>query len=129
MMMKTTINNHMYMVAHGYDLYFEKNDKDILLVKCCKEKAPQCPFRLWASWMKEEKTFQIKSRKKPKLIKGIQTWVHCNLQVDRETICESILESTKMSLRLMKSLVSNTFNINANFGQCMNAKRFVLCEI
>lgn len=41
--LKSSYNN--YVVAYGYDLYHEKNDKDVLLVKCCKEKNPQCPFR------------------------------------------------------------------------------------
>ena len=50
-----------YDVKHGYDFWFEKNDKDILLMKCCKGKVPTCPFRLWASWMQEGKTFRIKS--------------------------------------------------------------------
>ncbi|CAI9284541.1 unnamed protein product [Lactuca saligna] len=57
--LKSSLNN--YAIAHGYDLYYEKNDKDRLFVKCCKGKRPQCPFRLWDSWMKDEQTFQIKS--------------------------------------------------------------------
>ncbi|CAI9294076.1 unnamed protein product [Lactuca saligna] len=46
-----------YVVKYGYDLWYEKNDKYRLLVKCCKGKEPICPFRLWASWMQEERTF------------------------------------------------------------------------
>ncbi|CAI9302602.1 unnamed protein product [Lactuca saligna] len=46
-----------YAVANGYDLWYEKNDKTRLLVRCCKGKHPTCPFRLYASWMKEEHTF------------------------------------------------------------------------
>ncbi|CAI9264559.1 unnamed protein product [Lactuca saligna] len=42
--LKSSVSN--YAVAHGYDLYYEKNDKDRLLVKCCKGKRPQCPFRV-----------------------------------------------------------------------------------
>ena len=47
-----------YAVANGYQLYFEKNDSKMLLVKCSNR---QCTFRLWASWMSEEQSFQIKS--------------------------------------------------------------------
>nr|KAJ0193886.1 hypothetical protein LSAT_V11C800401480 [Lactuca sativa] len=36
----------------------EKNDSKRLLVKCCDG---ECTFRLWASWMSEEHSFQIKS--------------------------------------------------------------------
>ncbi|CAI9270878.1 unnamed protein product [Lactuca saligna] len=44
-----------YAVANGYQLYFEKNDSNRLLVKCSNG---QCTFRLWASWMSEEHPFQ-----------------------------------------------------------------------
>nr|KAJ0218513.1 hypothetical protein LSAT_V11C300104060 [Lactuca sativa] len=47
-----------YVVANGYQLYYEKNDSKRLLVKCCDG---ECTFRLWASWMSEEHSFQIKS--------------------------------------------------------------------
>ena len=49
-----------YAVTHGYDFDYEKDDKNRLLVKCCKSKEPKCPFRLWASLMKNKRTFQIK---------------------------------------------------------------------
>nr|KAJ0208052.1 hypothetical protein LSAT_V11C500289790 [Lactuca sativa] len=54
-----------YAVKNGYDLWFEKNDHQKLLAKCCKHKKNKknksCPFRLWATWMKNERSFQIKS--------------------------------------------------------------------
>ncbi|CAI9277663.1 unnamed protein product [Lactuca saligna] len=54
-----------YAVKNGYDLWFEKNDHQKLLAKYCKykknKKSKSCPFRLWATWMKNERSFQIKS--------------------------------------------------------------------
>nr|KAJ0227269.1 hypothetical protein LSAT_V11C100004300 [Lactuca sativa] len=47
-----------YVVANEFELYYEKNDSKRLLVKCC---ASECTFRLWASWMRDEQSFQIKS--------------------------------------------------------------------
>ena len=39
-----------------------KNVSKRLLVTCGKgQKERTCPFRLWASWMQEEKSFQIKT--------------------------------------------------------------------
>ncbi|KAL4583469.1 hypothetical protein LXL04_008042 [Taraxacum kok-saghyz] len=57
--LKSCLSN--YVVHHGYALWHQKNDKNRLLVRCCKDKIPECPFRLWASWMKIEETFHIKS--------------------------------------------------------------------
>ncbi|GJS48506.1 hypothetical protein Tco_0598627 [Tanacetum coccineum] len=55
-----------YALAIGYKLYYEVNNPRRLLAKCCRdEKDRKCPFRLWASWMQNEKNFQIK-----KLING-----------------------------------------------------------
>ncbi|CAI9282734.1 unnamed protein product [Lactuca saligna] len=60
MELKNCLTN--YAVKNGYNLYFEKNDSQRLLVRCCKQnKNPSCPFRLWASWMSSERSFQIKS--------------------------------------------------------------------
>ncbi|GKF25624.1 reverse transcriptase domain-containing protein, partial [Tanacetum coccineum] len=50
-----------YALANGYKLYYEVNNPRRLLAKCCRdEKDRKCPFRLWASWMQNEKTFHIK---------------------------------------------------------------------
>nr|KAJ0192537.1 hypothetical protein LSAT_V11C800415230 [Lactuca sativa] len=38
----------------------KKNDRTRLLVRCSKG---ACTFRLWASWMSDEESFQIKSLK------------------------------------------------------------------
>ncbi|CAI9264623.1 unnamed protein product [Lactuca saligna] len=54
-----------YVVKNGYDLWYEKSDHNRLLVKCCKGKKNKknkgCPFRLWATWMTNERSFKIKS--------------------------------------------------------------------
>nr|KAJ0212403.1 hypothetical protein LSAT_V11C400158890 [Lactuca sativa] len=47
-------------LTNGYQLCFEKNDRTRLLVRCSKG---TCTFRLWASWMSDEESFQIKSLK------------------------------------------------------------------
>ncbi|KAD4889280.1 hypothetical protein E3N88_21353 [Mikania micrantha] len=61
-----------YGVSNGYQLEFPVNDHKRLLVRCGKEteeddgagkkrKVRKCPFRLWASRMTSEDSFQIKS--------------------------------------------------------------------
>ena len=49
-----------YAVKHEYDLWYENNDANILLVRCSKGRNPTCPFRLWASKIREEMAFQTK---------------------------------------------------------------------
>ncbi|KAL4565604.1 hypothetical protein LXL04_029706 [Taraxacum kok-saghyz] len=113
--LKACLSN--YAVANGYDLWYDRNDKHRLLVKCCKGKTPQCPFRLWASWMKEERTFQIKSLKKEHScsrafkLGSIVTYKWIGKQFVNE-----ILERPRMSLRKMKAQVSKKFNINVSVG-------------
>lgn len=51
-----------YGLAKGHNLYYEVNNKHRILAKCSKDNLKRkCPFRLWASWMKTEKSFQIKT--------------------------------------------------------------------
>ncbi|CAI9279777.1 unnamed protein product [Lactuca saligna] len=119
-----------YVVANGYDLWYEKNDKNRLLVRCCKGKNQTCPFRSYASWMKEEHTFQIKS---------LITEHKCSMAFKLGSIVtykwigkqfvNYVLESPKLSLRKMKALVSKRYNINVSVGQCRNAKKLALSEV
>ncbi|XP_023731021.1 uncharacterized protein LOC111878749 [Lactuca sativa] len=126
--LKSSLSN--YAVAHGYDLYYEKNDKDRLLVKCCKGKRPQCLFRLWASWMKYEQTFQIKSLREDHICsKAFKLGSIVTYKWIGKQVVTDILEPPKMSTGKMKAMVPKLFNINVRVGQCRNAKRFALCEI
>nr|KAJ0212267.1 hypothetical protein LSAT_V11C400177520 [Lactuca sativa] len=59
--LKSLLSN--YVVRYGYSLWYEKSDKKWLLAKCTKASTHKCPFRLWATWMKDEHSFQIKSLK------------------------------------------------------------------
>ena len=123
--LKFSLSN--YAVANGYDLYYEKNDKDRLLVKCCKNRIPSCPFRLWASWMKNERTFQIKSLQSEHTcgrafkLGSIITYKWIGTHYVNE-----ILQRPKLSLRKMKSEISMKYNLNVTIGQCRNAKKFCI---
>nr|GEW31147.1 calcium/proton exchanger [Tanacetum cinerariifolium] len=109
-----------YEVADGYQLWFIKNDWRELLVYCsrdvstgrCATKSkiassgkngqPQCGFRLWASWMSTENSFQIKTLKAE----------HKPLYffVDNEGCNEKI------------------FAVNVSLGQCKRAKHRALYD-
>ncbi|CAI9290457.1 unnamed protein product [Lactuca saligna] len=129
MELKNCLTN--YAVKNGYNLYYEKNDSHRLLVRCCKDsKNPSCPFRLWASWMSSERSFQIKSlvddHNCSRVFKlgSIVTykWIGKHFK-------NQLLKNPKMSIRKMKAKVSTKFNLIVSVTQCRNARRYALDEI
>nr|KAJ0215063.1 hypothetical protein LSAT_V11C300144060 [Lactuca sativa] len=51
-----------YAVHNGYQIYFEKCDSTRILVRCGKRNEDNCcPFRLYAPWMFNERSIQIKT--------------------------------------------------------------------
>ncbi|GJX88403.1 gag-pol polyprotein [Tanacetum coccineum] len=52
-----------YAVSNGYKLYHEDNDEKRLLTRCSinADGKPKCTYRMWASWMQKERSFQVKS--------------------------------------------------------------------
>ncbi|CAI9273625.1 unnamed protein product [Lactuca saligna] len=129
MELKNCLTN--YAVKNGYNLYFEKNDSQRLLVRCCKDnKNPSYPFRLWASWMSSESSFQIKSlvddHNCSRVFKlgSIVTykWIGKHFK-------NQLVKNPKMSIRKMKAKVSTKFNLIVSVTQCRNARRYALDEI
>nr|KAJ0193954.1 hypothetical protein LSAT_V11C800406000 [Lactuca sativa] len=114
-----------YAVANGYDLWYEKNNKTRLLVRCCKGKHPTCPFRLYASWMKEEHTFQINTS----VLRHFKLGSIVTYKWIGKQFVNDVLESPKLSLRKIKALVSKRYSINVSVGQCRNAKKLALSEV
>ncbi|KAJ9553709.1 hypothetical protein OSB04_017754 [Centaurea solstitialis] len=118
-----------YAVAGGYDLWYEKNDKTRLLVKCSKGKDNRCPYRLWATW-NGERSFQIKTlignHNCTRVFRfgSIVTYKWIGMQLRND-----ILQNPRLSLRKLKGLVSQRFNLIASVGQCKNAKKYALDEI
>ena len=103
-----------YVVANGYQLCYKKNDSRRLLVKCCYS---QCKFRLWASWMSEEQSFQINSlidehnfARNFKLGSIVSyAWIGNHFTV-------KFLKTKKMNDMMLKEEVKQTFGINVSMG-------------
>nr|KAJ0190407.1 hypothetical protein LSAT_V11C800391310 [Lactuca sativa] len=89
-----------------------------------------CPFRLWATWMSSEKSFQIKSLNDmhscARVFKfgSIVTykWI-------AKHFMNHILQKPKMSIRKLKAKVSKKFNLIASVGQYRNARKYAFQEI
>ncbi|CAI9299908.1 unnamed protein product [Lactuca saligna] len=113
-----------YAVANGYQLCFEKNDRTRLLVRCSKG---ACTFRLWASWMSDEESFQIKSLKADRncarnfKFGSLVTYAWIGSHYTKE-----IVESQKISVRKLRLKVMAKFGIQVSMGQCRRAKKYAL---
>ncbi|CAI9295760.1 unnamed protein product [Lactuca saligna] len=113
-----------YVVMNGYQLCFEKNDRKRLLVKCCKG---ECSIRLWASWMSDEASFQIKSLKsvhkcaRNYKLGSMVTYAWIGSHYTREFLLRQ-----KMGVRKLRTAVSQKFGIHVSVGQCRRAKKYAL---
>ncbi|XP_023743563.2 uncharacterized protein LOC111891725 [Lactuca sativa] len=113
-----------YVAANGYQLCFVKNDTRRLLVKCCDGK---CTFRLWGSWMSEDKSFQIKSLisehncAKNFKFGSIVTykWIGTHFK-------HQFYNNQKMSVQMLREEVKTNFGINVSMSRCRRAKKYAL---
>ncbi|CAI9268898.1 unnamed protein product [Lactuca saligna] len=121
-----------YAVANGYNLWYEKNDKTRLLVRCCKtsEGKATYPFRLWATWMSSVKSFQIKSLiNEHNYARTFNFGLVVTYPWIGKHFVNDILENPKMSCREVRDKVGENFNVKVSVGQCRNAKKSALNEI
>ncbi|CAI9303419.1 unnamed protein product [Lactuca saligna] len=128
--LKQLVSN--YAVANGFNLWYEKNDKTRLLVRCRKtsEGKAACPFRLWLLGWGSEKSFQIKSlRNEHNCARTFKFGSVVTYSWIGKHFVNDILENPKMSCREMRDKVGEIFNVKVSVGQCRNAKKFALNEI
>ena len=102
-----------------------KNDPTRLLVRCCKgEEKSKCPFRLWATWMSKEISFQIKSLiSKHNCCRAFNLGVMVTYSWSGKQLMETIIDNPRISYRKMAAIVLKDFNLKVSFGQCRNAKK------
>ncbi|XP_071713451.1 uncharacterized protein [Rutidosis leptorrhynchoides] len=95
--------------------------------KCRSKPIDGCPFRLYASWMQSEYSFQIKT-----LIKDH----NCSRQFDLGSLVTykwitiqclpMIIENPTISYRNMRSEIKRNYLINVSLGECIRAKQIAL---
>ena len=116
-----------YAVSKGYQLTFEKNDKKRLLVLCSKG---ECPFRLWASWMSDEYSFQIKSLKEDhNCARNYKLGSIVNYKWLGAHYTKEIIHRQKLTIRQLRVEVVKKFGIQVSLGQCRRAKQHALTII
>ncbi|KAL4592317.1 hypothetical protein LXL04_005308 [Taraxacum kok-saghyz] len=116
-----------YAVRGGYQIYFEKSDRNRVIAKCGsknREKEEEnCPFRLYTAQKYNERTFQIK---------GLVDIYLCARNfnfgslVTRSWIAKhylkDIISKPKMTLREMKDDVLQNYSVHISLGQCQRAR-------
>ncbi|CAI9295709.1 unnamed protein product [Lactuca saligna] len=95
-----------------------------LLVKCSNG---ECIFRLWASWMSEEHSFQIKSLIiNHNCARNFKLGSIVNYRLIGTHFTWEVLENQKFNVRMLKEEVKTKFGIEVSMGQCRRAKQYVM---
>ncbi|PWA79084.1 hypothetical protein CTI12_AA209650 [Artemisia annua] len=110
-----------YGVKHGYQLWFKRNDYRNVAVLCGRNVEEG---RLWAGWMQNEATFQIKT-----LIPNHT----CSRNYDLGSLvtykwlakqfAHEVVRNPKISYRQMKADTKEKYKINVSVGMCKRAKQ------
>ncbi|GKA69545.1 splicing factor [Tanacetum coccineum] len=88
-----------------------------------KSGQPQCGFRLWASWMSTENSFQIKSLKaEHKCARNYNLGSLVTYKWIAHHFAKEIIKDPFMPLLKIKAAMREKFLINVSLGQCKRAK-------
>ncbi|KAD7117668.1 hypothetical protein E3N88_04936 [Mikania micrantha] len=129
-----------YGVANGYQLVFTVNDNNRLLVRCGAEetnidgmgkkiKMWKCTFRLWASRVTDDDSFQIKTlNDQHTCVRQFclgslvtYTWI-------AKRFFNQIIRNPEITLRQMQQDMIRKYQCRVSIGQCMRAKEKVLYD-
>lgn len=127
-----------YALANGYPLCYQESKKAHVLVRCGIRDARKkgiavenpCPFRLWASWIQDESTFQIKSLRakhtcsRKHHFPGIVTagWI-------ARQFGDKIRSSKKITLVELRHMVMKKYNVRVTISQCSRARSKAMYEM
>ena len=114
-----------YAVANGYPIRITKSSSLRLQAKCgVDSKGKKCPFNLWASWMNDEDSIQIKGLDEEHTC--VKDYRHGTL-VNPDWIAKQFLKQLfvrpKMKAREIKEEVKKKFLCVVSKGQCYRAKK------
>ncbi|GJV09584.1 calcium/proton exchanger [Tanacetum coccineum] len=93
------------------------------------DKKPNCPFRLYASWMTKENSFQIKSLNSDhKCSRNYNLGALVNYRWIVAQCAREIIKDPFIPLRTMKEDIRQKYMIDVSLGQCKRAKQTVLYD-
>ncbi|KAL4591179.1 hypothetical protein LXL04_004130 [Taraxacum kok-saghyz] len=95
-----------------------------LLAQCSKG---ECPFRLWATWMSSEHSFQIKSLKPDhQCARNFKVGSIVTYQWIGGHYTKEILHRQKLTIRQLRLEVIKKFGIDVSLSQCRRARKHAL---
>ncbi|KAL4571792.1 hypothetical protein LXL04_018557 [Taraxacum kok-saghyz] len=114
-----------YAVANGYPIKITKSSSIRLQAKCGYDnKRKRCPFKIWASWMNNERSFQVKGLTSKHTC--VRQYKHATL-VNPDWIAKQFLKQLsarpRMKAREMKEEIKKKFFCIVSTGQCYRAKK------
>ena len=120
-----------YTVADGYPLKVTKSSRERLQVKCgTDKKGVRCVFKLWASWMKQERSIQIKGlNEKHTCIREFKHGTLINPDWLAKQFLKELSARPRMKGRQIAEDVKKKFLCEVSIGQCFRAKRKALENI
>ncbi|GJU09370.1 hypothetical protein Tco_1131766 [Tanacetum coccineum] len=97
--------------------------------KVLEQKGHACPFRLWASWMQNERSFQIKTLYSDhKCARDYNLGSLVTFRWIAKHYAKEIILNPSIPIRSMQNDIREKFLINVSMGQCKRTKQFALYE-
>ncbi|XP_076932372.1 uncharacterized protein LOC143597878 [Bidens hawaiensis] len=120
-----------YGVVNGYLLSYKKNETKRLFVVCGnKDVCYSYPFRLWASWMQSEKSFQIKSlNDNHNCSRNYSLGSPVTASWIAKMYLRELIARPFVKIRDMQADVLRDYMVKVSRGQCTRAKLIANDEI
>ncbi|GKB51683.1 multidrug resistance-associated protein 5 [Tanacetum coccineum] len=142
-----------YALANGFSLWYERSGEVRVVAKCgqrpprvpAPEKAklrkqtkypcassddlPKCPWRCYARWMTDEKTFQcISLNDEHTCVRNFNFGTLVNYKWIAKIFSDKIRANPNIRLCDLADLVMKKYKCKVSLNQCTNAKKYALIE-
>ncbi|KAF5198850.1 Mudr family transposase, partial [Thalictrum thalictroides] len=114
-----------YAVANGKNIRFSRSAHYKLEVKCVKG----CPWRIWASWMQREKSFQIKSYRNTHRCVRVFKIKLANARFWGKAFCKELMIDPKMKPLAIRQQILRRHYVDITPNQAYKVKSFAMCEV
>ncbi|KAL5724374.1 hypothetical protein ACHQM5_007645 [Ranunculus cassubicifolius] len=114
-----------YAVENKFGIRFERSKKKLVVAKC----KPKCNWRIYASWMSTENSFQIKSFKEKHRCSKSYNIAIANSKWIAKVFHNKITNNPKLKWKELKEEVRDKYGLEVSEKQCGKAKMFALGEV
>ena len=114
-----------YALANGLKLYYERNESKRLVVRCNRGNngKAMCPYRLWASWMQKERSFQVKTLFDEHTCSRTYEYgslITCNWIA--RNYAKKIMANANMKVNEIQDAILKKYKCRVTFGQARRGK-------